>query len=353
MLLLILIIKTVFIYTNSNILQFNINGTREINFYLDETRKFRLSIDLEDTISSISDLLNETELVDSKDSVHKYPGSFFIDSNQQQITCEICFQLYGDDILSLSHKPLNTQYSIVHIMQSQNLISNKQFALELNENKTNQHLFFGGVPSQTLKQYSKGITVSADPSKNEGQREYWGFNVKYLQIQTNTFKLNRTCFLSIDHGSIVSNRNFYEWMKSNTFEEYLNTGECYEKGEYYKSVHCKAEVFSKLPSLWIVLNEKPLEKIEIKFRNVTDSNEVNFVYNPAIDDDDFIFINRNIFYEKIVKFDYDKNEITFYEKGNVVNKTKVKVLVIVSLILNFVFCVYLGTLLINNKLNIF
>ena len=71
------------------------------------------------------------------------------------------------------------------------------------------------------------------------------------------------------------------------------------------------KILHYLPPLQFIISKKPLQVFEVKFIK-EDDIALSFTYNQVLDKRPYIFINKNLFYGKIIQFDYDSNEISFY-----------------------------------------
>lgn len=80
---------------------------------------------------------------------------------------------------------------------------------------------------------------------------------------------------------------------------YINVGLCVEKEGYFTTFKCRREVMKVLSSLYM-------------FVNGNEYIEVSIGWNKGIDGLGYIYLNRNVFYDKVIEFNYDDNTISIY-----------------------------------------
>ena len=65
-----------------------------------------------------------------------------------------------------------------------------------------------------------------------------------------------------------------------------------------------------LPSLYMFVNGN--EYIEVKLNEVASNGDVSIGWNKGIDGLGYIYLNRNVFYDKVIEFNYNDNTISIY-----------------------------------------
>lgn len=109
---------------------------------------------------------------------------------------------------------------------------------------------------------------------------------------------------------MVIDKEIYIWIKRKIMSNYINVGLCVEKEGYFTTFKCRSEVMKALPSLYMFVNGN--EYIEVKLNEVASNGDVSIGWNKGIDGLGYIYLNRNVFYDKVIEFNYDDNTISIY-----------------------------------------
>jgi hypothetical protein len=343
-------------YTNTKRIQLPIINDRNIELYENSNNSLLFQINIEELISGKQRINSNLEPIgyDTKNHrLYQISDNYLIDMNNNKIN--FLFTCIEDrNMISFPHRTPNLNYSFIHQIYNNNYINKLSFAIEINKNQTQQYLYLGDIPRQNKKKYKNIVKVNAAKNATEFGREYWGFNISGFQLGDELLIANdKIIFLSLSHESMVTSKKIYEWIKNKVLTKFLKEGKCNENDNGWSLINCESSVFAELPNLYIVLSEKPYKAIPMKLRECENKHEFNIAYNPAIDNLAYMFINRNLFFDKIVEFDYDTDVITFYSEypADVQRMITIKQWIFVSFgiicCLNMVYLIYV--ILMNKK----
>ena len=322
----IILINLIYLTLTHQIIEIPIHNERDIHWYDSTSQQLTFSIDIEDRITSYSHPpTSSSHSVSDSSLTNLYlcNGYFLTYPNHNQYHFPLYIHSSIENTFSLSRVPWNLQYSFIHCLHSANEISSKQFAIEINLQRANQSLYIGGIPSYKLKPYTHKLTLQATSNTSDRHREYWGFQVHALHIGNNTFIRDMTFLLSLFSEYMVTSKKVFDWIKDVVLKEHLRGNKCREENGFFKVIWCDKDVLEELPLLRFVVNEEPLQVVEMKMGTTNKEGEFSIVCNVNIKDSDEMYVNRNFFYGKIVEFDYDKNEIgVYYNKESEDNNVK-------------------------------
>ena len=238
------------------------------------------------------------------------PESFITDINNKTYTFPVYYIKSGETCLGLN--PSFHNESIIHSIYNKNYISKKAFAIEVyNDNNSNNFLYLGNIPSSKTKYYQRITTPRIEDVKSSNGDEYWGFRIQSLAINKEKLKIDSTIFVAFVHDSFVVNKKIYNWVRDLLLKDFISNGTCIESTGTWVNLKCDRNIADYLPPLQFIISEKPLQVFEVKFIKEGDI-ALSFTYNEVLDKRPYIFLNKNLFYGKIIQFDYDSNEISFY-----------------------------------------
>lgn len=271
---------------------------------------FKTSVDLEDNRSKFPWMSKHYLKNSLLFNEYLAEESIMTDINNKTYT----FPLYysRDNSASIGVNPSFNNESIINSIYNKGLISKKAFALELYyHNNTNNYLYLGNIPSSKIKHYQHLTTPRIEDIRSSNGDEYWAFRIHALGLNNEKLKIDSTFFISLAHESLVLNKKIYSWIRNITLKEYILNGTCVESTGNWVNIKCNNNIVDYLPPLQFIVSEKPLQMFEIKFITEFDKH-LSFTYNRILDQRPYIFINKNLFYGKIIQFDYESNEISFY-----------------------------------------
>ena len=236
--------------------------------------------------------------------------SFITDINNKTYTFPLYYVKNVESCLGLS--PSLNNESIIHSIYNKSYISKKAFALEIyNNNNDDNYLYLGSIPFSKAQRYQRITTPRIEDVKSSNGDEYWGFRIQSLSLNKEKLKIDSTIFIAFVHDSFVVNMKIYNWVRDMILKEYISNGTCVESTGNWVNLKCDSNIADYLPPLQFIISEKPLQVFEVKFIKEGDK-ALSFTYNQILDKRPYIFINKNLFYGKLIQFDYDANEITFY-----------------------------------------
>ena len=306
--------------THCKYIQFNITNSKEISWNINELQKTTFQIDIDSTFSCVKVPLESEHLIpiNTKEKIYTLNNSFFLDTNHKNVPFTLYFK-YKDSsqYIALSPIPNHPEFSVIEQMYKQQLISSKKFAIQLNDNFMNQYLYFGDLPNTIKTNYPSIVTIPVLPyNSTDLTMMYWSFQIKYFKSANSNLQLTKKIKLSLIHDIFVADKNIFNWVKDDLLKKYFINKQCWIKETSWVHIQCNSEVYNELPSFSLVVSEHPLKTIEIKLRKSVQNDEVNLAYNRVIDDYDYVFINQNIFFDRVIEFDYDGQMLTFYSKSH-------------------------------------
>ena len=303
--------------SDSDIIQIDIVNNNSVVYYVNTSlMQVTFDISIDNPISTYTVRFPNDDVIrlynDEQRKMFRFINGYFISSlYSSSIIHNIVFQQDSTNIFALPYTPLNVSYSNVHQMRSCGLIKRNAFAIELNHNKSKQMLYIGGIPQYKRNEYPHKLNIHAEPHDQGEYKKHWSFNIHALRIGSKQrLHVVRKAKLSLINDFIVVDKDVYTWIKQTIMSNYINGGLCVEKEGYFTTFKCKSEVMKALPSLYIIVNGNKC--VEIKLNEAASNGDVSIGWNKGIDGLGYIYVNRNVFYGKVIEFDYDDNTISIY-----------------------------------------
>lgn len=233
-------------------------------------------------------------------------------------------QLEFDGILGLGRNYKNKKQSITYTMQNVGIISSTKFSFKYN-NQTKSMLFILGEEHQDFKNKERLAMCSLIDSEIYNKR-LWSCDIYTIGILRGNDKLKQIKIDSeglFDTGTsdiILPLKYFSE------FEKIFTNLNCYSYnwGGANKGVDIHCKDINSIPKLSIGLKNYELTIGEFNFYQKIKIND-NIVYRIKLsfEEEDFVIIGQNFFFEYHTLFDDEKNQLVFYSEGNnMINKVE-------------------------------
>ena len=266
-------------------------------------------------------------LADGQKNIWTFNNGYFVtasSTDHQFVPHNIIFQRQlgnTECTFALPHTPLNVSYSNVHRMRSSGLIRRNAFAIELTHDKVDQTLYIGNVPAHKHSEYPHQLRLPAESDDPGDHKKHWSFAISALRIGERTLHVVRKAKLSISNDFMVVDEEIYVWLRETLMSEHLRKGSCVERDGNWRTFRCEEAVTKALPSLCLVVKGRAC--VEIKLSEVASNGDISVGWNRGLDGLGHVFVNRNVFYGKVIEFDYDENRITIHAKAGDANSVGV------------------------------
>lgn len=263
----------------------------------------------------------EKEVFDIKD---------IITFGNENITIENFPLRYIENVDNISTERLSfgltyedTKFSLVHTLYEKGLIESRQFGFGEQDSQNGKGLMFFGRPISDMINDKKKGTIKVN--RNE---EGWSTQLSSLEMYydngtfiTYTSKSTRTIF-DIDENTIYVPVSFMKYLKETIFKDLIADNYCtfnsrFNNQDEEYNIECLCTAMSYLPNFTFVfdsigLNMNPTNLFEEAFGCCYFLLESNKLYKDT-------WVLQSPFINQFTTvFDYDKKEISFYSKRNVV-----------------------------------
>ena len=219
---------------------------------------------------------------------------------------------YGNSI-SLAYQFLHNNFSLIHSMKEGKDINKLNYAFIDKEKK----IMLGGIPEKyVLDKYVARCKVNL----NHNKFKKWGCNLNKAIVNNSKVIFdvpsNHYSYFSINEERIFVPEEFMNYLRDNAFASYISQEKCkYKNTLSYKYFYCDCRYIDDFPSIIFDFNgyQFELEKIDL----FTEANDFRCNFNIATNienqEDKTWSFGRVFILKYISQFDYDRNEILFYE----------------------------------------
>jgi ribosomal protein S8 len=276
----------------------------------------------------------------------------FTKSNIQNIPFQMTILLEGYCQLGLGHNFLSDDYCIVHQLYNQGYIKSKSFALRMIKGQLTNYLYFGGIPLDFTRNKHK-VTVKTKDNENG-----WLFHIDSVSTKSASIQVNKNALLGFGTGSLIVDKNTYDFLKENVFNDVIKSGMCKENvwnGNSGANIKCEYNR-TDLPLIYLNVNNNK-DQIPIVINERDDNTHImDLCYNSYMNTLDYFVIDRMFFYQYIVLFDYSDLSISLYVNNSLLNGNNHKEndilneryflykrsIIIINLIMLLIFCGIIG-----------
>ena len=223
------------------------NPVKGVNLNLESDRMYQINLFIEDSEISVINKIETVKLDTTEAKAQKVKAKIYLDKNKTIFIKE--YPLYNIvvnsfsyfDNLPLAYKFRDEDYSIIHRLYKEEMISYRAFTLNMNFANNSGNISFGPFTEKDLK----SIKFKVDESFPS-----WGSNMKSLSIGDVQIDINDYFMFQARYQMLFFPYPLFNALKDNIFKEYLANDICfmilYIEG---KGISCNCSVKEKIQPL--------------------------------------------------------------------------------------------------------
>lgn len=213
------------------------------------------------------------------------------------------------DHFGLAHTYTNIDYSLIHLLKSNNLIDELSFGFSpknINESGT---FYLGGIEEEIENKYFNSKCKVKDNSK------FWGCKLQSVYINNDTrnqYIINEMSYFLTHVYDIYVPKIFYDYLYHSFFQHYVDENVCKFTNQIGKQIlNCNCSIINQtFPNVTFVIDDTHFTFTKTELFDVH-QDKCDFLLYP--NENNSWIIGTQFFIKYYIKFSYDDNSITFYQ----------------------------------------